>query len=314
MIKSIFIVFSLLGALSTFAVECGDTITDKVRLTEDLDCSSYQGFAALILRDNAILQGNNFRIISPNTSAGIYAEGGNIKVRSTQIIVDESSIGVMAYNVSKMIVNKSNISNARIGVDYSTEDEFACDRLRISNSTLTNNEFAAKVNAPNCDYTPRFVNNDFSNSKNYALNIISKKIRIAEKQNNSFFQSQNGLLLSASEKITLAGLDLSDDQIAGTSIFVYSSNIVRLKNLVLANSTESIHIYDAADIKLRNVSADASDIALRVTNESQDTNLKIVGSNLVSDIALIANSFGSATFNEVSTKKSNLLGAVVENY
>ncbi|MAZ47441.1 MAG: hypothetical protein CME65_02695 [Halobacteriovoraceae bacterium] len=312
--KSLSLFIAMLWSLSTFAINCGDTITSKTVLEEDLDCSSYQGFAALTLRGDAILQGRDHKIISPNTSVGIYAEGNDIRVRRTIIEVSESAIGVMAYNVSKMVVNNSDISNARIGVDYYTEDEFACDRLRISNSTLVNNTNAAKVNAPNCEYTPRFVNNDFSSSKGFALDLVSKKIRIVEKQGNNFYGSANGLLLSASERVTVAGIDLSDDQIAGTSVYVYSSNEVRLRNLTLGNTEEAIHIYDSSNIKIRKASISNTDIGIRVTNDQSDTDLLIARSDVSGDIALLVSGYGSAVFNQVELKNSVFDGSMIENY
>jgi hypothetical protein len=310
-----FLIMLMLLTSQVFAVECGDTLTENTKLTQDLDCSNYSGFAALTLRGNTILQGNNHRIISPNTTVGIYAEGGDIRVRRTTIETNADAIGIMAYNVQKMIVNKSNISNSYIGVDYYTDDTFACDRLRISNSTLTNNQYAAKVIAPNCDYVPRFVNNDFSNSRQYALNISSQKIRLLEKQQNIFTGSENGLLLQASDKIKLVGLNLQNDGIIGTSIFIYSTDKVRAKNLVLGNAQEGLHIYDAKDVVIKNTQVDNADVGLKVVNESVDTTVTIKKSDVTnSNIALIIEGFGSGQFTSV-TKQNNILdGYVVENY
>lgn len=295
---------------NVYALNCGDTITTTVKLESDLDCSDYTGFAALIIKENGILQGNDFSVISPNTSAVIYAEGGDIRVRRTNIVGSENNIGVMGYNVQKLVVNKSNIDGAYIGVDYYTEDSFACDRLRVSNSNVRGNEFAVRVNAPNCDYVPRFVNNDFSNSKNFALNITSKRIRLVEKQNNIFTGSSNGLLLKSDELIRIKDLDLSDAQIAGSLIYVYSSQKLVVNGAKLANAYEGIHAYDVAEVKIKNVLAENMEVGIKVVNESVDTDLKIKNSETNNNnIGVLISRFGNALFTEV-----DLVGNLINDF
>tara|TARA_B100001971_G_C18268010_1_gene596150 strand:- start:5691 stop:6632 length:942 start_codon:yes stop_codon:yes gene_type:complete len=295
----VFLLF-VLSLSNVYALNCGDTITTKVRLTEDLDCSEYTGYAALIIKENGILQGNDFSIIAPNTSAVIYAEGGDIRVRRTNIIGSENNIGVMGYNVQKLVVNNSNIDGAYIGVDYYTEDSYACDRLRVSNSHVRNNEYAVRVNAPNCDYVPRFVNNDFSNSKSFALNITSKRIRLVEKQNNIFDGSSNGLLLKSDELIRIKDLDLSNAQIAGSLIYVYSSAKLVVDGAKLANGYEGIHAYDVADVRIRNVLAENMQTGIKVVNESVTTSLKVRNTETNgNNIGLLIAKYGNAEFSEV---------------
>ncbi|WP_372655705.1 hypothetical protein, partial [Halobacteriovorax sp.] len=191
------------GSYSVNALECGDSIEVDTVMTSDLDCSNYNGFAALEIKGDAVLNAKGHTISTPNTSVGIYAEGGLIKIRNLTIEGAPSAIGVMGYNVRKLVVNKTTAVDMFIGVDYYTADDYDCDRLRVSNSNLSSNEYGVRVNSPKCEYTPRFVNTDFSYSKSYALNVSAKIIRVNGVLGNDFSSSANGLLLHSQEKTAI---------------------------------------------------------------------------------------------------------------
>lgn len=310
----IFLLVSL-SVFQVFALNCGDSITGKVQLEEDLDCSNYSGFSALSISGNAILQGNGHSIISPNTNTVIYAEGNDIRIRRTNIVGSANNIGVMGYNVQKLVVNKSTIDNAFIGVDYFTEDNFACDRLRVSNSNARGNQYAVRVNAPNCDYVPRFVNNDFSNSQIYALNLSSKKIRLIEKQNNNFSGSANGLLLNASELIRIKDLDMTNTGIAGSLIYAFQSAKLVVNGAKLSGAYEGIHAYDVADVKIKRVVASDMQVGVKVVNESVDTNLVVRRTTTNNNnIGLLIEEFAGAQMNSVQLINNNFNDFVSENY
>ena len=163
--KILLITILLLGSYSASALECGDSIYEDTVMQADLDCSDYSGFAALEVKGDAVLNAKGHTITSPNTSVGIYAEGGLIKIKNLNLQGAPGSIGIMGYNVRKLVVNKTKASDMFIGVDYYTSDDYDCDRVRVSNSDLSANDYAVRVNSPNCEYTPRFVNSDFSSSR-----------------------------------------------------------------------------------------------------------------------------------------------------
>ena len=291
---------------SVFSLSCGDTITGIVRMQEDLDCTDFNGYSALSLREDAILNGRGFRIITPNTSVGIYAEGNTIKVRNVEIQGNQDAKGVEGYNVQKLIINNVIVTDMYMGVDFYSEDYLSCDRLRISNSIVSHNVYGARVNAPSCDYTPRFVNSDFSNSGNSALSISTKKIRLLGKHNNDFSNSTHGFSLKATETIVIRDLDLSDSQVGGTQIYIYDTESVRILDSVLGNSQEGIHIYDTSNVDIRRTEVGNTDIGIKVANDKRATDLLIKKTTTSGNsIGVLVTSFDSVTFSSIDVDKQN---------
>jgi len=301
-----FIAATLLSS-SAFALNCGDTITAQVKLQKDLDCSSYRGFAAVILRGDGKLDGMGRKIISPNTSVGVYAEGNQIRVANLKIEGSAQATGVLGYNVVRLVVDRVEARQMNIGVDYYTEVDYDCDRLRVSNSDLSGNNYAAKVIAPKCEYVPRFINNDLSNSAVTALNLSAKRLRIREVQGNIFSGSMNGLSLKSSEQTLVEGLDLSSSQISGTQIYAYSSNDLIIRNVVTGEAQEGIHVYDVKNVLIRNTEAINNEIGIKVANDSVSTVLRIAQSKTAGNaqFGVLVTSFGSVKFSQVSLPKNN---------
>ncbi len=267
----------LLGTYSASAnaLECGDSIEVDTVMEADLDCSSYSGFAALEIKGDAVLNAKGHSINTPNTSVGIYAEGGLIKIKNLDLSGAPGAIGIMGYNVRKLVVNKTTARDMFIGVDYYTSDDYDCDRVRVSNSDLSDNDYAVRVNSPNCDYTPRFVNSNFSNSKEYALYLTAKKIRINGLLDNDFTGSSNGLLLQSFEKTVIVNLDLSNSDIQGTQVFAYESPLVKIKDSQFGNNAgEGVHLYDINKVIMRRVSSINSGVGIKIANDRVGTEFK----------------------------------------
>lgn len=296
-----------------FAIQCGETITSTVKLTQNLDCSSYSGFAALSLKGNGILKGQGFKVISPNTNVGIYAEGQTIKVLDTEIVASSSATGIMGYNVVRLVVDNVKATNMNIGVDYYTDVDYDCDRLKVVDSNLSQNNYGAKVISPKCEYFPRFARTDLSGSYQYALNLNAKILRIREVQDNIYDGSANGLLLKASESIFVEGLDLAAAQIDGTQIMAYSSPKIDIKNVKVGeNQSEGIHIYDVADVTLKKVEAVNSGVGIKIANEQVNSSVKVSQSSTSGNsIGLLVAKYGSAQFNSVNVSQGNAFADAV---
>jgi hypothetical protein len=292
---------------SAFALNCGDTITTHVKLKNDLDCSSFSGFAAVILRGDGKLDGMGRKIISPNTSVGVYAEGNQIRVSDLKIEGAPEATGVLGYNVVRLVVDRVEARQMNIGVDYYTEVDYDCDRLRVSNSDLSGNNYAAKVIAPKCEYVPRFINNDLSNSAVTALNLSAKRLRIRDIQGNIFNGSVNGLSLKSSEQTLVEGLDLSSSQISGTQIYAYSSNELVIRNVITGEAQEGIHVYDVKNVSIKNTEAVNNEIGIKVANDSVSTDLRIAQSKTEGNVqfGVLVTSFGSVKFSQISLPKNN---------
>jgi len=299
---------SILISASAFAVNCGDTITTKVKLTEDLNCSTHNGYSALTLRGNGILNGKGFKIITPNTNVGIYAEGNLIKVKNVVIEGNAQAIGVQGYNVKKLILNKVTANFMSMGVEYYSESNADCDRLRVSNSDLSSNNIGAKVFAPNCSYNSRFINSDFSNSGSTALVVSAKIVRILGKHNSVFDGSTNGFSLKGTEKVVVKDMDLSDSQISGTQIFVQSSKKVRVVDTILGNSDEGLHVYDSEEVIVNRSEVINANIGIKVANDRVPTSLDLKNSETGgNNIGLLVTSFGTTTFSNIAIDNNNVL-------
>lgn len=301
---------SFFAILSTqaFALQCGETISSRVVMKEDLDCSSFSGYAALRLDQSAVLIGNGHKIISPNTTVGVYAEGNIVRIRDLKIIGGVNAIGVQGYNVERLVLDRVVASDMYIGVDYYTEVGFDCDRLRVVDSDLSRNSYGAKVVSPNCEYSPRFLRTDFSDSKEFALNLSAQKIRVREIHSNIFDRSTRGLLLKGKELIFLEGLDLASTQIDGTQVYAYGSEKFVARNMIVgSNSSEGLHLYDIADVNISNLQATNADVGIKVANDQVATDLKIVRTTTSgsSSIGLLVTSYGQTKFSNININRNN---------
>ena len=305
---SVLTLSSILMSASAFAVNCGDTITTKVELTEDLDCSSHTGYSALTLRGDGVLNGKGFKIITPNTNVGIYAEGNLIKVKNVVIEGNAQARAVQGYNVKKLVLNKVTANFMNMGVDYYSESNADCDRLRVSNSDLSSNNIGAKVFAPNCTYNSRFINSDFSNSSSTALVVSAKIVRVKGKHNSIFDGSANGLSLKGTEKVIIRDMDFSDSQITGTQIFVQSSKLVKVVDTVLGNSDEGLHVYDSEEVIVNRSEVINANIGIKVANDRVPTSLDVKNSETGgNNIGLLVTSFGSTIFSNIAIDENNTL-------
>jgi hypothetical protein len=287
-------------------------------MTSDLDCSAYSGFSALNVKGNGILKGQGHKVISPNTSVGIYAEGQAIKIMDVEIQGSASAIGISGYNVVRLVVDNVKASGMNIGVYYYTEVDYDCDRLKVMDSDLSGNNFGAKVSSPQCEYFPRFLRTDLSNSYVYALNLSAKKIKIKEIQDNIYDGSANGLMLKATESITVSGLDLASAQIDGTQIFAYQSPQIKMNDVKVGNNqSEGIHLYDIADIELNKVEAVGSGVGIKVATDQVASKLVVANSKTSSNSAagLLVTSYGPLKLQSIniSNKNSFLDGVSIQN-
>lgn len=297
----------LVSSYSSYALECGQILSETTAMSEDLDCSNYEGYSALRLTGEMVLRGNGFKVISPNTQVGIYAEyGGKVKVRDLEVQGNSESVGVVGYRVDKLVVKNVKVSDVRIGVDYYAEADFNCDRLKVVDSELTSNQYAIKVFSPNCDYTPNIKNTDLSFSKNYALNIIAKRVRVSGFKSNVFDGSTNGVFLSGSEIVAIVDLDLADAQIDGTQAFIYNSGRVNIRRSSFGNNySEGLHIYDAADVRITDVDVRNSGVGIKVATEKVATNFvgRRISSTGNSTAGVILTSFEDVKFSNITFKE-----------
>lgn len=310
-----FVTFSFLTLFSTqvLALQCGETVSGRVVMTEDLDCSGYAGYAALRLKDDAVLAGKGHKIISPNTQVGVYAEGNLIKVKDVEISGNENLIGVQGYNVVRFVLDNVTANDMYVGVDYYTETDYDCDRLKVVDSDLSRNAYGAKVISPNCEYSPRFLNTDFSDSKQFAMNLSAQKLNIREIQSNIYDRSARGLLLSAKNRILVEGLNLADAQIEGTQIYAYGAARFVGRELSLGNnSAEGINLYDIADVDIKDSEIVNSVYAIKVANDKVATDLKIARTTTSgsSALGLLVTSYGSTKFSNIDLTRNDDLDYV----
>ncbi len=311
--KAIILGLSIL-ATQAFAIECGDTIyNQEVELTSDLDCSSMSGFAALELKGTSKLKGHGFKVISPNTSVVIYAEGSEVKVKNTIIEGSESNIGIQGYNVGKLVVKKVTANNMRIGVDYYAEENFSCTRLRIVESDLSSNNLGAKVYSPNCEKFPLIKETNLSNSADRALYIEANRVRITGNHNNNFSNSANGMSLKGTDKVVLKELDLANSSIDGTQAFIYDSGVVKLRDSKFGNSAgTAVDMYEVDEVIVNRSEFVASGVGLKVASDSVSTSLTVKNSDSSSNITagVLAVSYGAVKFANIDTTENNSLDYV----
>lgn len=163
-----------------------------------------------------------------------------------------------------------------------------------------------KVYAPNCEYSPNIKNTDLSNSKNYALNLKARIVNVSGLKENIFDNSENGVMVSASQIARIRELDLSDSGIPGTQVFVYDTEQVNVRNSKFGNSYEGVHIYDAKTVIVRDVEVVNSYVGLKVATEKVSTNFsgRKISSSGNESAGVLLTSFSSNKFSSIDLFES----------
>lgn len=295
--KKMFVGLCLLASTVAFGVECGDNIVDQeVHLSENLDCSSYEGFSALTLRGSSKLFGHGYKVIAPNASSVIYAEGDEIKIVGLELQGHSDGRGIQAYNVKKLVTAYNKSENMATGLDYYTEPDFACSGVVSYRNHLKNNNFAIRVSSPNCSWAPRIYRTDMSNSKVVAANIKANNIVVSGKHYNKYSGSESALNLRASNIALVKHINLKDSGIVGGQVFIHQTKTAIIYNAAFGNvSHTAVDMYEVEKVRVYGAHFANSDIGLRIANSSTSTDFK----------ARYARSAGNASFGVLLTTQGD---------
>jgi parallel beta-helix repeat protein len=173
------VLFFATGLVSVAAVNCGDTITSSITLTENLSCS---GFGLTIAEDNVTIDCNGYRIIGEGGGYGLYSTSTKTNITVKNCIISRFNMGIYFWDTVGANIFNNNISNNNVNLYF--------DGLSFSNITNNTLNYATDramlfsgYSAPVHNNT---VKNNFANYNNlWGLNLMYD-VQNNEFENNTF--------------------------------------------------------------------------------------------------------------------------------
>lgn len=262
---------------STNPLRCGSVISENMDLTEDLDCSNETGAALYFVGDGITLDGQNHRIIAPNSRFAVLASGPNLRIQNITIENTRNGPGLLAFNTPNIFIQRNTFRNNLIGLQIFAE-EINVPLVTISSNNLSSNsEFAIAVgqSGTGAVYLPSIQSNDLSLSGQYAIAANSNAISLRGADQNIFAGSNGGIYLSGGNA-EITGFDFSNEGIPGAVVFASDALSVHLSNSTLSSSgTPSsqnlcygAHLYRVKEITVQDVSVSEMDVGIKLATDS----------------------------------------------
>lgn len=289
-------------------VNCGDTITESVEITNDLNCPNTVGFALNIVGSNIVVKGK--KINAPNATAAIYAEGSNITLQNFDAQGVQNGYGVLAYNTPGIKIDDNNFSNNQIGIMVYT-DSLTLNDIKITDNKATNSTVAGirtGFDAPGAINNPIISENDVSNSRGYSILIEAVTLNTVTDDNN-MKNSQHGIYIEAAD-VTLKDLDFSpnsgrcgrtvvNNSVYGVTIFIANAQNVVVRNVDVSNNrpgyqTIGLDLYRPIKFDIQGLIADYNMAGLKIENEMGTA--------------------PTGTVSKCSFKKNELAGILIQSY
>lgn len=161
--KLVLILILFLFALSSFAVECGDTFTQSLSLDNNLECPSD---AVILEGDDIDFDCNNFSIKGSLSGNGIVVSGREITVTGCEVFNFEN--GFLVKDSSSVTVAASNLRNNLNGAFVENSASVSFQNNMIHDNT---NFGVYSLDVVDGDY----YNNDFSNTGIEVLDLHNKE-------------------------------------------------------------------------------------------------------------------------------------------
>ena len=259
-------------------VQCGDIITQSIRLKHDLNCSGETGFALAVMGDNIHIRGEGHTIYAPNAVAGIFVQGKNVAVTGVRVKGVANGDGIFAYDSANLRIARSQFSSNDTGILLYSENVAMEKPLIIHNRSTQNSEFGIRTGQAQTGsiVDPKIEVNDFSDSGSYAIYIqATHAILDYTQSNNLLCRSQGGYYLKDGT-FDVRGFSFQGQDIQKSVIFVDSAKSIKLENIdastgVAPNKSEehvALTLYQTQSFKVKNLVTDGQDVGVYISTEN----------------------------------------------
>jgi len=265
-----------LTGVASAQVACGDVLTADTTLTADVVCPpGYAGDALTLDADGIILDGAGFRLDAPDASAGVFSSGRtgvviqNLDVSATTGV----GAGIEIRNSTGFLI--SNVMAS--GREYGILGRGGTKSLSVLDTDVSDSA-AFGIDVQNADAGLTLVRNVFDGSEE-GLRIDGLSgpwsLPSSKADANSFAGVGLGgnagdvLFLTGVSDVTIDGLDLSDPNGIGRSIFVSISSGVTISNNDLSGRRRGIQSNLCDDLTITgNDLSDSSNFGLLLEGQS----------------------------------------------
>lgn len=260
----------------TTVVNCGDVITQSIKIANDLNCPDSTGFALSIRGDNIKVDGNGKTIYAPNAISGLYIEGDNVSVSNVKSTGVSQGYGVFAYNTAGLSLSYNDFSSNLIGVVVYTESDLL-NQIKITKNKITNSAlFGIRLGQDGAGsiVNPIISGNNLSNSGSYAMLIQATSDVLSDDEKNNLSDSTNGILLKGGT-FKIKDLDLSDYSIRKIGVFVDSAVSLKVDGLdvgsrllpTAAQENIGLDLYRVGTFDIRGLKSERNDVGLKFETE-----------------------------------------------
>ncbi|MFZ4714930.1 MAG: right-handed parallel beta-helix repeat-containing protein [Bacteriovoracaceae bacterium] len=298
--------------LQAFASLCGTAVTKNLTLKEDLNCPNEKNSVLTVTKKGITINGNGFKIIAPQAETAIRLLESNITIKNIDLSGEGVGRGIEIYNAKKAVLENLTIHHRRIGIDVFF-DHKSCDYLTAIGNKVTGSEvFALRINAPDCAGSRKIQNNDFYDSKDFAIYIKAKYVSINGLSGNRIDYSRNGFFLSG-KKVKVRNLDLSQSEILENPLYISQTDKVSIKNVNVSTQTHAgigLHIYDTRIVHICQLKASGQAIGFKYAGESARLkSLKMSKSNVDENgLGILLTGYSGAYLDLLFLEKVSLKG------
>ena len=258
-------------------VNCGDVITQSIRIANDLNCPDTTGFALSLQGDNVTIDGNGRTIYAPNALAGIYVQGKNDTVQNLKATGASQGYGLFAYDSPGLKVSRNDFSSNSVGIVLYAENTTMNNLVIVGNRADNNSNFGVRTgqDGNGSIVDPIITANSFQNSGYFAMILQATHDTLGDYEQNDLSNSQNGIDLKDGV-FSLHDMDLSRFGIQKMAIFADSAASVQISNVDVSthltpNSNQEnigVDFYRVQSFDVRGLVCNNNDVGLKLETEN----------------------------------------------
>lgn len=212
-------------------VVCGQTLTQSVKLKNDLNCVNFSGPILKIEGKDVEVDGAGFKLSGGPKSTGVEIRGINLKLKNLKIMGPQ--LGVVVKDSDKVELSHNWVSYTEVGVLVVGLKEKTRNVIVINNHLTRNEKHALK--SEGLVESVVVVENDLSESGQEALWIEADKLSLGGEMNNNFYRSQRALFFQGQD-VELKNLSFTKSLLSSHPVVIKKTNRARISNVDLGTS------------------------------------------------------------------------------
>ena len=265
------------SSLPLTTVNCGDVITQSIRLANDLNCPDTTGFGFTISGDNVNVDGNGHTVYAPLAVAAVFVQGNNDSLTNLKENGTTNGYGLFVYDSPSFSVTKSQFNGNSMGIVLYAENT-TMNSLEVTNNQIDNNSvFGVRTgqDGNGSIIDPKIGGNTIRNSGYFAMSLQATHDTLGDCEQNDLSGSLNGIDLKDGI-FYLHDLDLSGYKIPHTAIFSDSAISIQISNVNVSShlapqsSQENmgVDLYRVGSFTISGLTCNGNDVGLKLETES----------------------------------------------